>query len=248
MNLSIVYGLHAATAALDYAPEAIHQVWLDAGRQDQRLNALKTRLEQHGLTAEQVGRKQLDKLAGSSHHQGVVLKMALPTLLSEAELLARLDITESQGFYLVLDQVQDPHNLGACLRTADACGVNGVIIPKNQAVGLTPTVCKVASGAAATMPVYQVTNLARTLDKLKQHGLWLIGAAGEAEQSVYQVDLTVPVALVLGAEGKGLRRLTREQCDMLVKLPMAGQVSSLNLSVAAGVLMYETVRQRQVSL
>jgi 23S rRNA (guanosine2251-2'-O)-methyltransferase len=145
---------------------------------------------------------------------------------------------------LVLDNVQDPHNLGACLRTADATGVNGVIITKDKATGITPTVCKVASGAAETVPIYQVTNLSRTLRWLKGEGIWVLGAAGEAQQTVYQADLTVPMALVIGAEGTGLRRLTKENCDLLIKLPMLGQVESLNLSVATGAFLYETVRQR----
>jgi len=148
------------------------------------------------------------------------------------------------ALFLVLDNVQDPHNLGACLRSADATGVHGVIITKDNATGITPTVCKVASGAAETVPVYQVTNLARTLRWLKEQGIWVIGTAGEATQTAYKTDFTIPVALVLGAEGKGMRRLTREQCDLLVKLPMLGQVESLNLSVATGVLLYEVVRQR----
>ena len=141
--------------------------------------------------------------------------------------------------------MQDPHNLGACLRTADATGVHGIIVTKDNAVGITPTVCKVASGAAETVPVYMVTNLARTLRWLKGEGLWIIGTAGQAQQTLYQSDFTVPMALVIGAEEKGMRRLTREQCDMLVKLPMLGSVESLNLSVATGVLLYEVLRQRQ---
>jgi 23S rRNA (guanosine2251-2'-O)-methyltransferase len=152
------------------------------------------------------------------------------------------------ALFLVLDNVQDPHNLGACLRTADATGVHGVIITKDNATGITPTVCKVASGAAETVPVYQVTNLARTLRWLKGHGIWVIGAAGETPQTAYQTDFTVPLAIVVGAEGKGMRRLTKEQCDLLVKLPMLGQVKSLNLSVATGVLLYEVVRQRLLNV
>jgi 23S rRNA (guanosine2251-2'-O)-methyltransferase len=149
------------------------------------------------------------------------------------------------ALFLVLDNVQDPHNLGACLRTADATGVHGIIITKDNAVGITPTVCKVASGAAETVPVYVVTNLARTLRWLKTEGVWVVGTAGEAESTLFKSDFTVPMALVIGAEEKGMRRLTREQCDFLVKLPMLGTVESLNLSVATGVLLYEVLRQRQ---
>ena len=149
--------------------------------------------------------------------------------------------------FLVLDHVQDPHNLGACLRTADAAGVRGVIITKDQAAGLSPVVAKVASGAAEAVPLYRVTNLARTLQWLKEAGLWIVGAAGEAPRSVFETDLNLPMALVMGAEGKGMRRLTRESCDLLVKIPMAGTVESLNVSVATGVLLFEAVRQRSQS-
>lgn len=145
---------------------------------------------------------------------------------------------------MILDHVQDPHNLGACLRTADAAGVQGIIVTKDQAVGITPAVCKVASGAAETVPVYQVTNLSRTISWLKEQGIWIAGAAGEAEQDIYAMDVNMPLALVMGAEEKGMRRLTREQCDFLVKIPMQGSVDSLNVSVAAGVLIYEIYRQR----
>jgi len=155
-----------------------------------------------------------------------------------------LDQLAEPPFLLVLDQVQDPHNLGACLRSADAAGVHGVIAPRDNAVGLTPTVHKVASGAARTVPFFQVTNLARVLRTLKERGIWLVGAAGEAEQSIYQADLTGPLALVMGAEDTGLRRLTREECDFLVRIPMRGHVESLNVSVATGVVLFEALRQR----
>ncbi len=168
----------------------------------------------------------------------------MPAELSESDLKQAVETLSGTALLLVLDNVQDPHNLGACLRTADATGVQGVIITKDNATGITPTVCKVASGAAETVPVYQVTNLSRTLRWLKDQGIWIMGAAGAATQAVYQTDLTMPLAVVVGAEGKGIRRLTREQCDFLVKLPMLGQVESLNLSVATGVLLYEAVRQR----
>ena len=168
----------------------------------------------------------------------------MPGELSESDLKTAVENLTETALFLVLDNVQDPHNLGACLRTADATGVHGVIITKDNATGITPTVCKVASGAAETVPVYQVTNLARTLRWLKDQGLWIMGAAGETTQTVYKTDFTVPMALVIGTEGKGLRRLTKEQCDLLVAIPMLGKVDSLNLSVATGVFLYEAVRQR----
>ncbi len=244
MNLTRIFGTHAVQSALDYSPEKIHQCWLDKSRQDRRWQIIFEQLVKLKIPINQADRKQLDRLAKSNNHQGLLIEMELPQLRSEQDLKAAIQKLESPPFYLVLDHIQDPHNLGACLRTADAAGVHGVIITKDQAVGLTPTVCKVASGAAETVPFYQVTNLSRTLRWMKQQNIWVIGAAGEAEKLAYQMDLTGALALVIGAEGKGLRRLIKEQCDMLIKLPMHGQVQSLNLSVATGVLLYEALRQR----
>lgn len=170
----------------------------------------------------------------------------MPDRLGENELRTVLESPGSLPLFLVLDHIQDPHNFGACLRTADAAGVQGVILTKDQSVGITPVVAKVASGAAESMPVYQVTNLARALTWLKEAGIWVVGAAGEAARTVYESDLNRPLALVMGAEGKGLRRLTRDTCDYLVRIPMAGQVESLNVSVATGVLLFEAVRQRHL--
>jgi len=228
MKLSKIYGIHSVQSALDYSPKKINKAWIDSLRQDKRLTQLADDLLDLGLEPEKVDRKKLDKLADSHNHQGIVIEVEMPGELSE--------------------NVQDPHNFGACLRTADATGVHGVIITKDNATGITPAVCKVASGAAETVPVYQVTNLSRTLRWLKEQGIWVMGAAGEAKQTAYQTDFTVPLALVVGAEGKGLRRLTKEQCDVLVKLPMLGRVESLNLSVATGVLLYETMRQRLLAV
>ena len=244
MKISKIYGIHSVQSALDYSPKKIGKAWVDSQRQDKRLLRLVDDLLELGIEPEKVDRKKLDKLADSNNHQGIVLEVEMPAELSEAELKDAVLMLSSAALFLVLDNVQDPHNFGACLRTADATGVNGVIITKDNATGITPTVCKVASGAAETVPVYQVTNLARTLRWLKEQGIWVMGAAGEATQTAYQTDFTVPLAVVIGAEGKGLRRLTKQQCDLLVKLPMQGQVESLNLSVATGVLLYESVRQR----
>jgi len=244
MKLSKIFGLHSVQAALDYSPTKIHGGWVDGQRQDKRLTEILDDLKKLGVIPEKVDRKRLDKLADGSNHQGIVIEVEMPAELSESDLKTAVENLTGTPLFLVLDNVQDPHNLGACLRSADATGVHGVIITKDNATGITPTVCKVASGAAETVPVYQVTNLARTLRWLKDQNIWVMGAAGEATQTAYQTDLTVPMALVLGAEGKGLRRLTKEECDMLIKLPMFGQVESLNLSVATGVLLYEAVRQR----
>jgi 23S rRNA (guanosine2251-2'-O)-methyltransferase len=244
MKLSKLFGLHSVQAALAYSPKKIMNAWVDEGRQDKRLTEALNELLDLGIEAEKTDRKKLDKLAEGHNHQGIVIEVELPAELTEHDLKTAVENLTETAFFLVLDNVQDPHNLGACLRTADATGVHGVIITKDNATGITPTVCKVACGAAETVPVYIVTNLARTLRWLKDQGIWVMGAAGETQQSLYQTDLTMPVALVIGAEEKGLRRLTKEQCDSLLFIPMLGQVESLNLSVAAGVLLYEAVRQR----
>jgi 23S rRNA (guanosine2251-2'-O)-methyltransferase len=244
MKLNKLFGLHSVQAALDYSPKKIHKAWVDSQRQDKRLAQAVDDLMAMGIEPEKVDRKKLDRLADNNNHQGIVVEVEIPGELSESDLKTAVENLTEAALFLVLDNVQDPHNLGACLRTSDAAGVHGVIITKDNATGITPTVCKVASGAAETVPVYQVTNLARTLRWLKGEGLWIIGTASGTAQSLYNTDFTVPLALVLGAEGKGLRRLTREQCDMLVSVPMLGQIDSLNLSVATGVLLYEAVRQR----
>jgi 23S rRNA (guanosine2251-2'-O)-methyltransferase len=244
MKLTKLFGIHAVQAALDYSPKKINKAWIDTQRQDKRLMQIIDDLLSLGIEPEKTDRKKLDRFAEGKNHQGIVIDVEMPGELSESDLKQAVESLTGTALLLVLDNVQDPHNLGACLRTADATGVQGVIITKDNATGITPTVCKVASGAAETVPVYQVTNLSRTLRWLKDQGIWIMGAAGAATQTVYQTDLTVPLAVVVGAEGKGLRRLTQEQCDFLVKLPMLGQVESLNLSVATGVLLYEAVRQR----
>jgi 23S rRNA (guanosine2251-2'-O)-methyltransferase len=245
-NRCLVFGLHAARSALEHAPENVVRAWL-SGREDQRIAPLLKMLQTRGIPVEFPDRKRLDRMADGQPHQGVALEVILPPELGERELFQALQDAPAPALLLVLDQVQDPHNLGACLRSADAVGALGVVVPRDQSVGLTPAVCKVASGAAETVPLFRVTNLARTLRELKDAGLWIVGAAGEAERTVYDANLTVPLALVMGVEGKGLRRLTREHCDLLIKLPMFGKVESLNLSVATGVLLYEALRQRALA-
>lgn len=240
-----VCGLHAVRSALEQSPERIESAWIDRSRRDRRLASVHDALQRLGAPLAVVGKEELDRLAGGARHQGVVVDLHNAAELDFDALKQAVARALPDAFYLVLDQVQDPHNLGACLRTADAAGVNGIVVPKDQSAGLTPTVCKVASGAAETVPLYRVTNLARTLRWLKGKGVWLIGAAGDADQTLFDVDLTGPLALVMGAEEKGLRRLTREACDLLVRLPMFGRVESLNVSVAAGVCLYEAVRQRR---
>ena len=247
MKSSKLFGLHSVQAALDYSPDKIIRVWIDEQRIDKRLGKLIDDLALLGIEPEQIDRKKLDRLADGNNHQGIAMEVTMPGELSENDLKTMVENLTANALLLVLDNVQDPHNLGACLRTADATGVHGVIITKDKATGITPTVCKVASGAAETVPVYQVTNLSRTLRWLKEEGVWVMGAAGEAEQTVYQADLTVPIALVIGAEGSGLRRLTKENCDLLIKVPMLGKIESLNLSVATGIFLYEAIRQRSLT-
>jgi len=239
-----VFGLHAVRAALKYDPGRIVQVWLERGRRDGRMQQLAQALQGLSVPVQRVARQELDRLTDSAAHQGVVILYAGQPPQNESQLWELLDQLDAPPFLLILDQVQDPHNLGACLRSADAAGVQAVIAPRDNAVGLTPTVHKVASGAAGMLPFFQVTNLARVLRQIRDRGIWLIGAAGEAEQAVYEADLTGPLALVVGAEDTGLRRLTRENCDLLVRIPMQGHVDSLNVSVATGVLLFEALRQR----
>ncbi len=244
MNLSKLFGIHAVQAALDYSPEKITQVWLDSQRQDVRLKELQTQLNSLNIKTEIADKKKLDKFADGKNHQGIVAEVELPSVQSEEQLKHKIKSLTEPAFFLVLDHVQDPHNLGACLRTADAAGVHGIIITKDNAIGITPTVCKIASGAAETVPVYQVTNLVRTLRWMKEQNIWIIGSTGEAEQTIFSLDLKMSLALVMGAEGTGMRHLTQENCDFLVKIPMRGQVESLNVSVAAAIMIYEVLRQK----
>ena len=229
---------------LERAPKRIRQMKVQRGRLDARMQALLELAASEALDVERVMPDDLDRLADGGVHQGVVA-VVTPSLLWSEEMLGHLlDKEEGVPLLLVLDGVTDPHNLGACLRSADAAGAQAVIIPKDKSATLSPTVRKVACGAAESVALVVVTNLARTLKLLQQRGLWVGGTAGEAEQLLYEVDLKVPTVIVMGAEGAGMRRLTREHCDYLAKLPMAGAVSSLNVSVTAGICLFEAVRQR----
>ena len=251
-DLSPIGGIHSVRAALrPGAPGAgpdgrsdLVEVWLERTRRDRRLAELADLAREAGVQVRQVEAEDLARVAPGLNHQGALAWVKIPASRGEADLDALLDRLDRPPFLLVLDEVQDPHNLGACLRSADAVGVQAVIAPRDNAVGLTPTVAKVASGAARTVPYVQVTNLARTLDALKARGIWLVGLAGEAQTDLYGLDLRGPLALVLGSEGRGLRRLTRERCDYLARLPMLGGVESLNVSVATGICLYEALRQR----
>jgi len=243
-QLEKIYGVHAVEALLRHHPKRVKQIWLSEGRNDPRVQTLVALAGESRVPVGQAERRELDAWAGEGVHQGVVADVSPSQVWGEAMLDELLDRTEGAPLLLVLDGVTDPHNLGACLRSADAAGALAVIVPKDKSATLTPAVRKVACGAAEVIPLVAVTNLARTLEKLQQRGLWVVGTAGEAEMDLYQHDMTGPTILVMGAEGKGMRRLTREHCDYLVKLPMAGSVSSLNVSVATGICLFEAVRQR----
>ena len=238
-----LYGIHALESVLTREPERLIELYVLKGRDDKPINSIINQARQFGVSVQFCQRKVLDDKAGVEQHQGVVAKAKPGKQYDESDLDKILSASK-KPFLLILDGVTDPHNLGACLRTADAAGVDAVVVPKDKSAALTPVVRKVACGAAEVIPLVQVTNLARTLRELQDAGVWIVGTAGEAEQNIYESKLEGPMALVMGAEGKGMRRLTREHCDELIKLPMAGSVSSLNVSVATGVCLYEIVRQR----
>lgn len=241
---SVIFGLHAVRTLLQQRPERAALLLLQKGRDDARMQEIVQLAQAKSIKTEWREQRDLDRLAGHERHQGVCLEIRSVGVLGEGALDDLLDGLTTSPLLLVLDGVQDPHNLGACMRTADAAGVAAVIVPKDRAAGLSATVRKVASGAAESVPLIQVTNLARTLRWLKEREIWIVGTDDQASQSLYGAKLTGPLALVLGAEGTGLRRLTRENCDLLVSIPMRGIVESLNVSVATGVLLYEAVRQR----
>ncbi|ADM99880.1 MULTISPECIES: 23S rRNA (guanosine(2251)-2'-O)-methyltransferase RlmB [Dickeya] len=240
----IIYGIHAVKALLEQDPQRFLEVFTLKGREDRRLQPLIAELEANGIAVQVANRQWLDDKVEGAVHQGIVARVKEGRQYQENDLpglLASLDTP----FLLVLDGVTDPHNLGACLRSADAAGVHAVIVPRDRSAQLNATAKKVACGAAETVPLIRVTNLARTLRFLQEQNVWIVGTAGEADHTLYQSKLTGPLALVMGAEGEGMRRLTREHCDELISIPMAGSVSSLNVSVATGVCLFEAVRQRQ---
>ncbi len=240
-----VYGVHAVSALIETEPERIIEVYVLKGRDDARLHAVVSALNSLGITVNQVNRKTLDDKVFGGVHQGVVARVKSAKVLGDYELNEFLDKVENP-FLLILDNVTDVHNLGACLRSCDGAGVNALITSKDKSASLTAAAKKVACGAAESVPVFYVTNLARTMKELQERFIRIIGTAGETDKVIYNVDLTGPLALVMGAEDTGMRRLTRENCDQLVKLPMLGKVTSLNVSVATGVCLYEALRQRML--
>jgi 23S rRNA (guanosine2251-2'-O)-methyltransferase len=243
MAQRVLVGFHAVAARLRHAADSVREIYVQEGRRDPRLRELAALASQREVSVRPVDGRRLDGMAGGTRHQGVV------ALVEErprpADLQPLLQTLAEPAFILLLDGVTDPHNLGACLRTADAMGVHAVVVPKDRSAGLSATVAKAASGALESVPLIAVTNLARAMQELKDAGVWLYGAAEEGERSLLDIKLEGPLAWVLGAEGHGLRRLTRENCDALVRIPTFGHVESLNVSVAAALCLYETRRQRE---
>lgn len=247
MNTDYLYGWHAVLARLRQPDAGVQRILLAAGKPGPRAKELRGVAAAAGVRIEEVAREQLDRLLPDTNHQGVIAECRESAVSMPRELPDLLAAITGPPLLLVLDGVQDPHNLGACLRTADAAGVHAIIVPKDNSAPLTPVARKVASGAAEVVPLLRVTNLARTLDELREHGVQIVGADANGDTIIHETPLAGPLALVLGAEGTGLRRLTRDRCDDLVRIPLAGTVSSLNVSVAAGICLFEAVRQRQAS-
>lgn len=244
-KLETIYGLHSVNAKLTHAPNSICELFVLEGRKDQRMQHILNAAKHAGIRVQFCDRNTLDERSQGENHQGVVAICEPSDVYTEADIPKLLESIQGKPLILVLDGVEDPHNLGACIRSADAAGVHFIIAPKDRSSGLTSVAKKVASGGAEHVPFIMVTNLARTLDLLQQQGCWSVGLAGEAEQSLYEMDLRGPTVIVMGAEGDGMRRLTKEHCDYLAYIPMAGSVSSLNVSVATGVTLFEAVRQRK---
>lgn len=242
-----LFGIHSVQAALEKQPGKVKQLFVQAGRTDQRADTVINTARQNGVSIQSMNKEKLDDLAEGLRHQGIVALFTGGSLWDENDLEDILDQHGDKVLVLALDGVTDPHNLGACLRSANGAGVHVVIAPKDKSVGLTPVARKVACGAADSTPFVQVTNLSRTLRSLQERNIWVVGLADEEDSGLYEAKLDGPVAMVMGAEGKGLRRLTRENCDQIVAIPMLGDVSSLNVSVATGVCLYEVLRQRNQS-
>lgn len=243
-----IYGTHAVEAALKNPESGLQEIYLTQTKQAGKLHYIVELAERRQIKVKSLSRQQFEQMLGDVNHQSIAARITYADKkVDEAELLQWIKDAKEPVLLLVLDSVQDPHNLGACLRTADAAGVMAVVVPKDKAATLTPTVRKVACGAAENLPFVQVTNLARFLTAIKKVGVWCYGLAGDAEKNIYQISLKGHIALVMGGEGDGLRQLTRECCDELLSIPMAGTVSSVNVSVATGISLFEAVRQRTIS-
>ncbi len=244
MSNELLIGIHAVEAALNHDVGNLVELYIESGSHNTRLKELGERARELGVKPHARDRAALDRMTGGARHQGVVARYNAPPPLAESALPELAEKAGRDALFLVLDGVTDPHNFGACLRSAEAAGVTAVIVPKDRAVGVTPTVRRASAGAADRVPIVSATNLARALKALKDAGVWMAGLAGDATQSLYDVDLDGPVALVLGSEGEGMRRLTRENCDFIAKIPMRGDVESLNVSVSTGIVLFEALRQR----
>jgi 23S rRNA (guanosine2251-2'-O)-methyltransferase len=244
MSADFLIGIHAVDAALNYDAGNIVELYVETNTHNARVKELAERARELGIKPHARDRAALDRMTGGARHQGIVANYRAPAPLAESELPKLAEAAGNSALFLVLDGVTDPHNLGACLRSAEAAGVVAVIVPKDRAVGITPTVRRASAGAADRVPLVAATNLARTLKTLKDAGVWLVGLVGDVDQSLYAVDFKGPMAIVLGSEGEGMRRLTREACDFLAKIPMRGGVESLNVSVATGIALFEALRQR----
>lgn len=238
-------GLHTVSALLRCQPDRIQTLWIEQNKKNKRVEVCAQQAQQFGISIQTIQRPKLDTLCEGTQHQGIAASCQATELIDEQDVIAMVDDVTHPPLILMLDEVSDPHNLGACLRTADAAGVDAVVLPQRHSAPLTPTVHKIASGATVTMKIHRTANLARFIDTIKKVGVWVYGADGDSEHSIYQANLTAASAIVMGAEGQGLRRLTQEKCDQLCALPMLGQVESLNVSVATGLFLYEAVRQRQ---
>lgn len=248
MHRELIYGIHAVKSILKKHPHSVLELHVLSGSTSGRHNEVVELALEHSIPVQYHGRKELDEMV-AANHQGIIAECgAIKQEQRHMDLFSLIDEVEHAPFLLILDGVQDPHNLGACLRSANAAGVDAVIAPKDKAASLTSAARKVASGAAEVTPFFQVTNLARTIDQLKAKGIWIYGLSDQAQESIYKANLLGPIAIVMGAEGKGMRRLTQEKCDGILNIPMMGTVSSLNVSVATGVTLYEVLRQRTTSL
>lgn len=246
MSGELIFGIHAIEATLTHDPGNIIELYIEADSHNTRLKELSERARDAGVKPHARPREALDKMTGGARHQGAVARYNAPPPRNEAELLQLVASAQSEALLLVLDGIIDPHNLGACLRSAEAAGVTAVVVPKDKAAGITPIVRKASAGAADRIAFFAVTNLARTLKNLKDAGVWLVGLTSDAKQDLYALDLKGATAIVMGSEGEGMRRLTREACDFLAHIPMRGSVESLNVSVATGVALFEALRQRAV--
>jgi 23S rRNA (guanosine2251-2'-O)-methyltransferase len=243
----VIYGFHAVLAAIEHHPENVLNVYAQVKEESARLKNLLAKAQNHDIHIETVSATKLDKLTQTSHHQGIAAKIRSNQTIDEKGIYRFLETTDKKPLLLLLEGIQDPHNLGACIRSAEALGVDFIVIPKAQSATMTPTVSKIACGADQTLPVVEITNMVRFIEQIQQLGVWVVGTSGSATQPLAKASLTRPTALVMGAEGKGLKRLTLEKCDEVAKIPLTGTVASLNVSVATGICLYEVLRQREKS-